>query len=45
MPDTIGKYRIIKEVGEGSTGTVFLSHDPYYGRDVAIKLYANATSE
>ena len=45
MPDTIGKYRIIKEVGEGSTGTVFLSHDPYYGRDVAIKLYSNATSE
>jgi serine/threonine protein kinase len=45
VPDTIGKYRIIKEVGEGSTGTVFLSHDPYYGRDVAIKLYSNATSE
>jgi serine/threonine protein kinase len=45
VPDKIGKYRIIKEVGEGSTGTVFLSHDPYYGRDVAIKLYSNATSE
>jgi serine/threonine protein kinase len=26
-------------VGHGSTGTVFMSHDPYYGRDVAIKVY------
>ena len=39
LPDKIGKYRIINEVGKGSTGTVYLSHDPYYGRDVAIKLY------
>ncbi len=30
---------IINEVGRGSTGTVYLSHDPYYGRDVAIKVY------
>jgi serine/threonine protein kinase len=39
VPDRIGKYVIINEVGQGSTGRVFLSHDPYYGRDVAIKLY------
>jgi eukaryotic-like serine/threonine-protein kinase len=39
VPDRIGKYEIIKEVGRGSTGTVYLSHDPYYGRDVAIKVY------
>jgi serine/threonine protein kinase len=38
-PQKIGKYVIINKVGEGSTGTVYLSHDPYYGRDVAIKLY------
>ena len=30
---------IINEVGRGSTGTVYLSHDPQYGRDVAIKVY------
>ena len=40
LPDKIGKYRIINEVGRGSTGTVYLSHDAYYGRDVAIKLYS-----
>ena len=38
-PERIGKYVIINEVGRGSTGTVYLSHDPYYGRDVAIKVY------
>jgi len=39
VPERIGKYEIIKEVGRGSTGIVYLSHDPYYGRDVAIKVY------
>ena len=39
LPERIGKYPIIKEVGRGSTGVVYLSHDPYYGRDVAIKVY------
>jgi serine/threonine protein kinase len=39
IPDKIGKYPVIKEVGRGSTGTVYLSHDSYYGRDVAIKVY------
>jgi eukaryotic-like serine/threonine-protein kinase len=39
IPDRIGKYPIINAVGHGSTGTVFMSHDPYYGRDVAIKVY------
>src|ERR1700685_1531325 len=39
IPERIGKYFIINEVGRGSTGTLYLSHDPYYGRDVAIKVY------
>ncbi len=37
--DKIGKYDIINEIGSGSTGTVYLSHDPYFRRDVAIKVY------
>ena len=37
--EKIGKYVIVNEVGRGSTGTVYLSHDPYHGRDVAIKVY------
>jgi serine/threonine protein kinase len=39
-PERIGKYAIVREVGVGSTGTVYLSHDPYYNRDVAIKVYS-----
>src|SRR5688572_12131321 len=39
IPDKIGKYVVVNEVGRGSTGTVYLSHDNYYGRDVAIKVY------
>jgi len=39
IPEKIGKYLVINEVGRGSTGTVYLSHDAYYGRDVAIKVY------
>ena len=40
IPEKIGKYTVINEVGRGSTGVVYLSHDAYYGRDVAIKLYS-----
>ena len=39
VPERIGKYYVVHEVGRGSTGTVYLSHDPFYGRDVAIKMY------
>jgi serine/threonine protein kinase len=39
VPTKIGKYEIINEIGKGTTGDVYLSHDPYYGRDVAVKVY------
>jgi len=39
VPEKIGKYVIINKIGKGSTGMVYLSHDPYYRRDVAIKVY------
>ncbi len=42
-PERIGKYYVVHEVGRGSTGTVYLSHDPFYGRDVAIKVYHATT--
>jgi serine/threonine protein kinase len=38
--ERIGKYVVVREVGRGSTGIVYLSHDAYYGRDVAIKVYS-----
>lgn len=44
-PERIGKYVIVNEVGRGSTGTVYLSHDPYFKRDVAIKVYNIVTAD
>ena len=35
---TLGKYEVIREVGRGSMGVVYLAHDPFAGRDVAIKV-------
>ena len=35
---TLGKYDVIREVGRGSMGVVYLGHDPFAGRDVAIKV-------
>ena len=36
--DKIGKYSLIREIGRGSTATVYLAHDPFVQRDVAIKV-------
>jgi serine/threonine protein kinase len=35
---TIGKYQIIKLLGEGSMGAVYLGQDPFIDRPVAIKI-------
>lgn len=32
-----GKYEILKNVGTGGMGEVFLAHDPSCGRDIALK--------
>ena len=44
MPDKIGKYVVVREVGRGSTGIVYLSHDAYYGRDGAIDVKPGAST-
>jgi serine/threonine-protein kinase len=40
---TLGRYEIIRELGQGAMGTVYLGRDPKINRDVAIKtiLYAD----
>ena len=36
---TIGRYEIVKKLGQGSKGAVYLGTDPYIERQVAIKIY------
>ena len=37
LPVQIGKYRVLRKLGEGATSEVFLCHDDFHSRDVAIK--------
>lgn len=35
---TLAKYQVIKEIGKGNMGMVYLGHDPFVDRPVAIKV-------
>ena len=37
--EKIGKYEIIKELGSGTTSTVYLANDPFGEKQVALKLF------
>ena len=37
-PERIGKYPVLKELGRGATSAVYLCNDPFYDRNVAVKL-------
>ena len=37
LPETIGKYRVLRKLGEGATSAVYLCRDDFRDRDVAIK--------
>ena len=37
LPSHIGKYKVIRRLGEGATADVFLCHDAFQDRHVAIK--------
>ena len=37
LPRHIGRYRVVSRLGEGATSEVFLAHDEFQGRQVAIK--------
>ncbi|MDP2639747.1 MAG: protein kinase, partial [Betaproteobacteria bacterium] len=36
--EKIGKYQVTRKLGEGATSEVYLCHDPFAEREVAIKV-------
>ncbi|MDP3539875.1 MAG: serine/threonine-protein kinase [Azonexus sp.] len=36
--ETIGKYKVVRELGKGATATVYLCDDPDFDRQVAVKV-------
>jgi len=42
IPEQIGKYPVVRHLGSGATSEVYLCHDPFNERDVAIKLVSAA---
>lgn len=38
VPDKIGKYEVVEEVGRGSMGAVYSAHDPFSNRLLALKV-------
>mgnify|MGYP002261044693 CR=1 FL=1 len=37
LPQQIGKYPVVRHLGSGATSEVYLCHDPFGNRDVAVK--------
>ena len=44
IPERIGKFEIIRRIGKGAMGEVFLGRDPALGREVAIKTILASSS-
>lgn len=42
LPQRIGKYDVVRELGRGTAGVVYLARDAFARRDVAIKVFPHS---
>jgi eukaryotic-like serine/threonine-protein kinase len=45
LPESVGRYALLRELGRGATATVYLARDPFAGREVAVKLFVHAPGD
>lgn len=45
MPESIGRYVLLRELARGSTATVYLARDPVAEREVAVKVFTHAPGD
>jgi eukaryotic-like serine/threonine-protein kinase len=45
IPEKIGKYEVLDVAGKGAMGTVYVGHDPFIDRPVAIKVCLSKVNE
>ncbi len=45
LPENVGRYALLRELGRGGTATVFLAYDPFARREVALKLFTHGPGD
>ena len=45
VPESVGRYALVRELGRGTTATVYLARDPFAGREVAVKVFPHAPGD
>ncbi len=45
LPDRIGRYVLVRELGRGAMATVYLARDPFSEREVALKVLHHDTED